>query len=501
MKTINNYKNILIVAMILLVSSCTNFDQLANDPNKATSVPPSMLLTEVLRVMNNVGDEGPWSQAQRDNQFWAISFDYYGNQDYNWGSAAFRYTTLSNVEAMEKEAANLDTKNKYGALAKFFKAYFFDYMTKRMGDIPMSEALKANSLEKITEPKYDSQKDVYIQILSLLEEANTQITLAQKEVGTGNIGGDFLFKGDLSKWQKTINSFRLRVLIGLSKKTAELDVINQFNQIVSNPSKYPLMAGMSDNMARNFSDENGNQYPINPSNYGFNRNRDIMGGTYLNILKQNNDPRIYKVADPAQFYFNANDPLNLNAYIAANSGDDQGAMQVASDQGKLSYPSEKRYYSNYTGEDYILIGYSEQQFAIAEAINRGWVAGDAAAYYNQGIRASMEFYSVSSSDIDTFLASSNIVYNGNNTLGLAQILNQKYVAFFQNSERESYFNSRRTGIPVFNVGPANNNGGKIPSRWKYPQSEFETNKANVNAALTSQYGGSDDINAKMWLLK
>jgi hypothetical protein len=29
--------------------------------------------------------------------------------------------------------------------------------------------------------------------------------------------------------------------------------------------------------------------------------------------------------------------------------------------------------------------------------------------------------------------------------------------------------------------PANNNGGKIPMRWKYPQN-LETNKTNVNAA-------------------
>jgi hypothetical protein len=107
----------------------------------------------------------------------------------------------------------------------------------------------------------------------------------------------------------------------------------------------------------------------------------------------------------------------------------------------------------------------------------------------------------SDADVSTFIATPNIVYKGNNTAGLEQILTQKYVAFFQNSERESYFNYRRTGIPAFNVGPANNNGGKIPMRWKYPQSEFETNKTNVNAALSSQYGGSDDINAKMWLLK
>lgn len=494
----------LLIAMVFIAGSCTNFEDLADDPNKATSVPPSMLLTEVLRVMNNIDDEGPWSGAQRDNQFWAISFDYYGEQDYNWGSQSlryFRYTTLSNVNAMEKEVAKLDTKNKYGALAKFFKAYFLDYMSKRMGDIPMSEALKANSSDAITKPKYDTQKEVYIEVLKLLNEANDQIEMAKAEVGTGAVQGDFLFNGDLNKWQKAINAFHLRVLISLSKKTAEINVAAQLKQMIENPSKYPLMTGISDNMTRYFSDENGNNYKLNPGNYGFNRNRNIMAGTYLNILKQNDDPRIYKVADPATFYFNANDPLNKSAYVAANTGDEQGSMQVASDQGKLSYPNEKRYYSSYVGEGYILLGYAEQQFIIAEAINRGWITGDAAAFYNQGIKASMDFYAVSTADIATFLANANVVYKGNNANGLEQILTQKYVAFFQNSERESYFNYRRTGIPAFNVGPANKNGGKIPMRWKYPQGEFENNAENVNAALKSQFGGTDDINALMWLIK
>jgi hypothetical protein len=487
MKTIQLYKSVLIILMVFMLGACTNFEDLADDPNRATSVPPSMLLTEVLRVMNNVDDEGPWSSAQRDNQFWAISFDYYGDQDYNWGSAPLRYTTLSNVQAMVKEADKFDTKNKYGALAKFFNAYFYDYMSKRMGDIPMSESLQAKSDAPITKPKYDAQKD--------------QITMAKAEVGTAAIQGDFLYNGDLDKWQRAINSFHLRVLIGLSKKSSEINVISQFNAIVSNPSKYPLMRGIEDNMTRYFSDENGNNYALNPGNFGRNRNRDIMAGTYLNILKQNNDPRIYKVADPAAFYFNASDPLNLNAYIPANTGDDQGSMQVASDEGKLSYPSEKRYYSSYVGEGYILFGYAEQQFVIAEAINRGWISGDAATYYKQGIKASMDFYDVSNADITAFLNNTNVVYKGNDVAGLEQIVTQKYVAFFQNSERESYFNYRRTGFPKFDIGPANKNNGKIPKRWKYPQSEFETNSANVNAALASQYGGTDDINAVMWLIK
>tara|TARA_R110002051_G_scaffold251104_1_gene310465 strand:- start:3035 stop:4540 length:1506 start_codon:yes stop_codon:yes gene_type:complete len=501
MKTYNFKKGLALLAILLLVFSCTKFEDLTDDPNKATSVPPSMLLSEVLSVLNNVSNDGAWEEPQRDNQFWVISFDYYGDQDYNWGATDFRYNTLSNVLAMEKEAQGLDNQDKYEALAKFFKAYFYDYMSKRVGDIPLSEALQASSETAITTPKYDDQKSVYIAILDLLDAANDQITTAKAQVGTSDILGDFFFNGDLDKWQKTINAFHLRVLMSLSKKNAEMDIASKINTIVANPSKYPLFTGVEESMMRTFSDEQGNRYELNPSNYGFNRNRNIIGATYLDLLKANNDPRIYVVADPAPFYYDTNDPLNLNAYIGANTGDDQGQMQVDSDAGKYSYPNESRYYSNFEGEPYIQIGYSEQEFIIAEAINRGWIAGDAEAHYINGIQGSMEFYGVAQADIDTYLATTNVTYKGDEANGLVQILTQKYIAFFNNSGFEAYFNYRRTGVPTFDIGPANKNGGKIPLRWKYPVSEFENNTTNVNAALSSQYSGSDDINETMWIIK
>jgi len=218
------------------------------------------------------------------------------------------------------------------------------------------------------------------------------------------------------------------------------------------------------------------------------------------LLKANEDPRIYVVADPAAALYDENDPKNLDAYVGANTGDEQGPMQVASDNGELSYPSEERYYSTYSGEPFIVLGYAEQEFAIAEAANRGWTTEDAATHYQNGIMASMEFYGVAQSDIDNFMANPEVVYKGG-TDGLNQILTQKYIAFFNNSGLEAYFNYRRTGVPTFDIGPANKNGGKIPVRWKYPQDEYQNNTANVNAALSAQFGGSDDINSKMWLIK
>ena len=76
-------------------------------------------------------------------------------------------------------------------------------------------------------------------------------------------------------------------------------------------------------------------YVFNPGNFGFNRNRNIMGATYLDLLKQRNDPRIYIVADPAPAFFDPADPLNLDAYRGAATGAEQGPLQVLSDNGEL----------------------------------------------------------------------------------------------------------------------------------------------------------------------
>lgn len=66
---------------------------------------------------------------------------------------------------------------------------------------------------------------------------------------------------------------------------------------------------------------------------------------------------------------------------------------------------------------------------------------------------------------------------------------------------EAWYNQRRTGFPAFLTGVGTGNSGRIPRRWQYPNNERTTNGANLSTALMSQYGGTDDINATMWLLK
>ncbi|MGY0036611.1 SusD/RagB family nutrient-binding outer membrane lipoprotein [Pedobacter sp. NJ-S-72] len=102
-------------------------------------------------------------------------------------------------------------------------------------------------------------------------------------------------------------------------------------------------------------------------------------------------------------------------------------------------------------------------------------------------------------DWDAYYSQPAVKYNTTNAL--TQILQQKYLALFRHSGLESYFTYRRTGIPAFTTGPGTGNGGRIASRFQYHEYERTANAANYQIAIQSQYGGNDDINGIMYILK
>lgn len=178
-----------------------------------------------------------------------------------------------------------------------------------------------------------------------------------------------------------------------------------------------------------------------------------------------------------------------------NSNDLYDAIYATREQASTF---NREYYCTPVGEPMILLGYSEQCFNIAEAINLGWIEGDADAYYKAGIRASMESYNLDEAVISDYINSPAVAYNND----LEQILNQKYISFFNNSGWEPFYNMRRTGVPAYQIGSnMSNPSGKVPVRWRYPRAEYQTNEANVKEAIKRQYDGSDDVDDVMWILK
>ncbi|MEN5376535.1 SusD/RagB family nutrient-binding outer membrane lipoprotein [Sphingobacterium kitahiroshimense] len=498
-----NIKITLLLFLVVTLSSCKKIDQLQQDASAIYEAKPQLILTGLL--LNS--SDSPWSADQRHNQYMVLNFELYGAQSYNWTTGSFKdFDYLRNVVRMEIESEKLGSLGTpYVALAKFFRAYFFSRLTERFGDIPMGEALQGASNGNFT-PKYDDQKQVYQQILQLLEEANTLLTPLVAE-GT-KVEGDFYYGGNLAKWQKLVNSFKLRILMSLSKRaddTPDLKVKEQFAEMVSNPTKYPLILDNADNFQLVYNGNNrSNNYPLWPADGVVVKydTRNSLAATYVDIAKNTQDPRLMVVAwptDSAKNSGDANYAEKFTSYRGGKTGDLQSTLQKQAVEGKLSMINFDYWLASPAGIPCVQLGAYETHLTIAEALNRGWLTGDAALHYKLGIKSSMEFYGLTDGDIEDFMLNNG--YKGNNTEGLKQILNQKYMAFFQNSGREAYYQYRRTGIPVFDIGSSNANNNEIPKRWAYPTSEYTVNEQNVKNAIASQFGGADTQNGMMWKIK
>lgn len=517
-------KNIIvfITALVIMSAGCSKkFDSLERDPNRPVTVPSSLVLNSVLNDLN----PGAWNQVNRWNQFSASNYAYYDDQEYNWTGVSFGpYNTVKNITKMEEEAirSGADALNPYSALGKFFRAYFFYDLTMKVGDLPMNQALKG--LENST-PVYDTQKDIFVQILKWLDEANNDLTLLSAK-GDNLLTGDFYYNNDLAKWQKAVNAFHLRVLIQLSKKEsdADLSVKTKFAEVINDAVKYPLFSGMGDNLQYVYNAQ-FNKYPTSPDNYGFDATRYNTSATYLNKLVELKDPRTFVTAEPAAKKVAAGIlPTSHEAFVGASSGEDLADMSSKAGIGEYSFINRYRYYRTYTAENTIIVGYLEMCFNIAEAINRGWIQGDAEEWYKKGVQASIAFYGIVNGAntvnfqkpngtlndynsytinfaFDAYYAQPLVKYAGNHSVGLNQILTQKYLAFFQNSGWEAYYNWRRTGVPTFLTGPGTGNSQRIAKRFQYPTSELATNEENLKAAVQRQFSGNDDINANIWIIQ
>ncbi|QES89817.1 SusD/RagB family nutrient-binding outer membrane lipoprotein [Rhizosphaericola mali] len=534
---INKYKYLIIGCFTLFFISCKKtIEKLQSNPNQGEEVTPSLLLGTILTDMSGTGSvgqlggSGSWDNVQKYNQYFLGAYAYYGDNQYSWSNATFdSYTVLKNVNQMEKEALRtaLGTVNVYEAIGKFVKAYYFYNQTSMNGDIPMKDALLGSDN---LQPTYSAQKDVFQYVLNVLDSANTdfQTLITSNDVTLTGSVQDIYYAGDLSKWQQAVNAFKLRVLISLSKKSsdADLDVATQFSNIINNPAKYPLLSSSANDLEFTYV-TTYNQYPLNMVNFGSTASRYAMAQTYVKSLTDLQDPRVYVNCEPAWGYMNNNnitDTLDFNAFVGESTGASIATIEQEASARTVSFINRNRYYNSYVGIPDKLVSYAEMCFNIAEAINRGWVSGDAETWYKEGITTSFASNDLNIADTSFkayFLPSGSLTsikafpftfkfdnyYNQSavkyvaGTTGLNQILMQKYIAMFQNSAWEGYFNYRRTGIPAFRNGTGIGNNGTIPLRWGYPQVEQNQNATNWKAALTNQGFATDDINGKMWLIQ
>jgi len=473
---------LLIVCMVTLVTGCKKFDYYQDNPNKPTKATPALLITYICQ---DIFKNNPINAAYASRHL-----TYYERPsesiNYNWNRGSFGgYDGLRQV--LKLEALVADNKNFQG-LVHLFRVIYFTQLTETFGDIPYTDALKAEQDGRT--PIYDKQEDIYAGLLQELEDANALL-----DTGNGIIDGDIIYAGDAHKWKKLVNAYRLRLLIHLSKKEGQtkIAVRQQFQTIVSNPAKYPLMESTGDNAQLVFNTSDPSNYYPTAGSLSVSTLVSLEQ-SFVDMLQKREDPRLFSFGDPV---------AGKTAGVFANYKGVDAGLSPADQQASASQSSliARRFVDlrSPVNEPMIFLSYAEQEFLIAEAIQRGWITGDLNDHYQRGITASMAFYKISGTIVMDYLNRDLVKLSTGDSL--TKILTQKYIAFFMNSSWEPFYEQRRTGVPVLRVGPGTLNGGKVPKRWQYPLSESQYNEINLDAAVKRQFTEGDNVNATMWLIK
>lgn len=506
----------ILLAGTFLFASCTKkFDGINTNPDRSITTSAAALATNMIDAISSseISSTKSFMQPFMMGKYILWTEQLEGSQYNKIGRAGFdRLEVLRNVPVMLQYAADLTdgTQPSYEALAHFIRAWEFFYTTMQVGDIPYSDAIKGNS-EGIIKPRYDSQKEVFAGILNELDSANLLF-------GKGaDFEGDFIFNGEVDKWQRLTNSFELYVLISLSHQAddPDLKVKERFKTIATTRN---LMRDNADNYAVTYQNAGGLCYPWSNTPVQVNSFviYPVVGRNLVEPLKALKDRRLFYFTEPAAAKIKAGLPASdYDAYVGVEASDPINQVKLAHDNG-LFCDVNARYVELFNPEPVGLFNYWDLQFILAEGAVRGWLpASGAEGYFDKGIQSSMTFLMVHTDEkythgmpitdsyINDYLSTVNLA--GTSEQKVEQIMTQKYLAgFLHDVNNTAWYENRRTGYPVFKLNSSTNlnqPNTQFPKRWLYPQNELDHNADNVAAAIQSQYDGNDNVNNLMWILK
>ncbi len=477
---------LLTLATILICASCTdNFEEINTDPNRIEKISPGTLLNPILYSVatfnTSRSDNFTFNIMQVALPFPSTSGGVHrydisesaGNSTWNT-----YYRWLTNVKEMEAAAIAAEDKN-YEAIALTLNAWIYSLLTDCFGDIPMNEATRGD--EGIFYPAFNTQQEVYTQLLEDLERANslfdTKIPLAYgSEILYSASSSDLSGGNNILNWKKFCNSLHLRLLLRVSKR-AEMNAHAKLAAMIGDPVTYPVFTANKDAAILKVTGVEPNVSPWGRA-IDFTTFR-AAAEFFVDNLNAFNDPRRPVFNTQAR----SKDGTTTIGYKGIPSA------YVGSDSQFDFLPSNHNIALVTAPMVCVIMTYAEVEFIKAELAMKGVITADAQAHYEAGVKAAIEQWGATMPDdyFDNEAAS----YDGT----LERIMLQKYYALYFN-DYQQWFEYRRTGFPVLPKTDAMLNNKQVPVRFRYPVVVQTNNAANYARAVNSM--GGDDINTKVW---
>jgi hypothetical protein len=421
----------------------------------------------------------------------------------------------------------------YTGIAKVLKAIHFQRTVDIVNNMPYTEAFDA----KILQPRYDDAKTIYESLMRQLDTASSLIANANVMNNPKIQVADLVFFGDKTKWLKFINTLKLRLLVHQANRTDRSAYITaEIAKIVSEGSGFL---------------ESGQDAAVNPGYalgkklsyyFGYYSSHNQYGGGEfdallqlgswdwahgniyaMNLLKADDDPRLGLLYSEVDIPFPAGAPepfpqpgaqeFRGNQYgLYVNSADYpyQDNTHVSSVGGSrnngLTTPAAKGIIKGRDMADWIMTSI-ESKFLQAEAVQRGWIAGNAETAYLDAVKESFRWLNaggdatmpaLSDGVFDTWYGSQTSNPRVNWAAAPDKyklIMYQKYMAFNGIEPMETYTDYRRNNrfpdVPP-SVSPQRV-GNVIPYRLLYNRNEYNVNAKNVKAQ-----GTIDVFTSKIW---
>ena len=497
-------KKILITFLALgVLASCEfdkGFEEMNVNPNSAAQVGVATKITKLQTDISGSRYEN-WRnsliysstivQHHAENNWWAG--DTYNRND-DWSFAQWNQAYGGMVKGVQDIIAQLESEGDSGThmgMARIMRVFIFHRITDLYGDCPYSEAGQGY-INGILTPKYDSQQDIYMDMLKELEEAVAQIS------GDGALGSaDVIYGGSAVHWKAFGNSMMLRLAMRLTQvdaATAQAWAVKAIGggTMTSNDHIASVKHGDGSSGRKN----------------GHGEVFDVDQGSRIStsfMSRMNGDPRKTRLfmrnADKNQDAANLigmknglkNDPYtSLDGIDIPAAGDTTVYAMAATELQSITAPM-------------VFQTYAEVEFLKAEAAIRGWISSSDKAHYEAGVTAGMQMLEgiygttpISGAEISAFLAGDGAYKAGGSVAERwEQVMDQYFIATYLN-EYEAYANWRRSGFPNITATrhPGSYTNGQFMVRMIYPTAESGSNAANYAAAVANQ--GPDSYTTPLW---
>ena len=512
-------KNIILAFLfvVLLSFGCDkDFAKINVNPRLATYIEPvyQLVTTEIIGL-NIVQYEACIVQQAQNLTGGA---EEAGNRNSNRDSfTATHFNTLygthiKNLVDIIRVTKDDPLKQNVYNMARIMKAYCFQLLVDRYGDVPYTEAGLAY-ISDIRFPKYDNQEFIYQDIVKELTEAVNAL-----DAGKDNVSQEMYFGGDIAKWKRFGNSLLLRA--GMRYTKIDENKAKSIVQTATDPARGGVMTSNDDNVVLKC-----NTVQNNPSNgfiTGSVRYQWHVGEPLVDFMKNNKDPRLKYIA---AIYPN---PSSASPGVPNTNPEDQiGCPYGYTDVNIVDapgYPGKNGTAFKYSQFNRSTVGkidawlyyvtYSQTQLLLAEARFREYITtGTVKDYYEAGVKAHMtqlDMWSttnggaspITSAEQSDYLLQPGVAFDSSQAL--KQINEQYWVSCFL-IWAEAYANFRRSGYPELKplnfpgedpyVSIANGGSGFI-QRLPYPLKEWNINPDNVQEAANRM--GGDNMGVRIF---